>query len=133
MRAEFALLCRGIVGDSLPADFEAAGIDTVWLPEVPGAVQLFLALSLKGTAEEFVAGVEHTVEVYLIGPGPSSLADVNYEFTELPPPGHDPAWEVPSFHRLILDFEALAYGAHLVEVYVDGANVASVPVVVRQP
>ncbi len=117
----------------MPADLEAAGIDALWLPELPTVVQLFLALSLKGTTEEFARGVIHNAEIYLVAPGPTAAVAVSFEFSDVAPPGHDPAWEVPSFHRLVLDFEVTDYGPHLVEVYVNGANLAFVPLVVRQP
>ncbi len=65
----------------MPADLEAAGIDALWLPELPTVVQLFLALSLKGTTEEFARGVIHNAEIYLVAPGPTAAVAVSFELS----------------------------------------------------
>ena len=59
MQIDWVIPCRfAEVHDNL-ATIVGGGIDTFWLPELPGLVQVFLAIRLTATPDELEADTPH--------------------------------------------------------------------------
>ena len=81
MNIDWLIPCRFVeVHDSL-ATIVGAGIDTVWLAELPAPVQLMLAIRLVGMVEEFTPDQLHRTTTRIKDPRGQTISEVGGDFS----------------------------------------------------
>lgn len=81
MNVDWIIPCRFVeVHDNL-GTLVGAGIDTFWLPELPAAVQVVMAVRLLGLPEELATDVQHRGRNVVRGPDGETVSDISGEFT----------------------------------------------------
>jgi hypothetical protein len=109
-----------------------AGIDSLWLPELPAAVAIFLMLRLAGAEDEFQE--KTTLEVRVVDPAREETQALSIEFSsqEMPPlkvPGLEAGMLIPA----LIQWEVRDYGLCTLEVFVDGQRQRSIGIAARDP
>ena len=109
-----------------------AGIDSLWLRELPSQVGLFLMLRITGADYEFEE--ERKLQVRLVAPDQeeTTVLEIGFSVGASPPlkvPGMDTALLLPT----VMQWEAEEYGLYTLDVYLDGSRQRSVPISVREP
>jgi hypothetical protein len=113
------------------ATIVGAGLDSVWIPDVPADVGVFLMMRITGPQYEFEA--EHVVAVKLVDPERDEQDILTTEFgpmEELPPTYHqglDPGILI----QAAVGWRAEHFGLHTLEIYVDGKRNRSIPILIR--
>jgi hypothetical protein len=113
------------------ATIVGAGLDSMWVTEVPADVGTFLVMRVTGPQYEFEA--EHTVVVKLVDPERNEHDILISSFgpmEESPPtyhPGLDPGILLPA----AVSWRAEHLGLYTLEIYVDEKRNRSVPILVR--
>ena len=113
------------------ATIVGAGIDSLWVTEVPADVGIFLMMRISGAAYEFEES--HTIAVKLVDPESGEHAILTAALnatTELPPllhAGLDPGVLLPA----AIAWQAEHFGLHTIEIFVDDKRERSVPILVR--
>lgn len=132
MQVVWAIPCR--FAEATPdgtATIVGAGLDSVWLPEVPADVGVFVMLRVAGAAYEFEE--PHTFAMRLVDPQSDEHNLLSLEFgpmAEPPPllhPGMDPGILVP----VAIGWRAEHFGLYTLEIYIDDRRERSVAILVR--
>jgi len=132
LEVAWALPCR--FAEATPdgtATIVGAGLDSMFISEVPADVGVFLMMRIAGPQYEFQE--QHSVAVKLIDPERDEQDILEAGFgpvEELPPayhPGLDPGVLLPA----AIGWRAEHFGLYTLEIYVDGRRTRSVPILVR--
>jgi hypothetical protein len=113
------------------ATLVGAGLDSLWVPEVPADIGVFMMMRITGPQYEFEE--QHSVAVRLIDPEGEQQEILATDFgpmEELPPayhPGLDPGVLIPA----AVSWSAEHFGLYTLELYVDGKRNRSIPILVR--
>jgi hypothetical protein len=103
-----------------------AGIDTFWLPELPAAVQLMVAIRLVGLPEEFTEDQTHATATRIKDPAGQTVSEAAGEFTvsaEGARPDFLTGVTIPAAVRFEVDQE----GTYAVE-YEFGGSAQTIPI-----
>lgn len=126
MNIDWVIPCRYLeVHDGL-GTLVGAGIDTYWIPELPTAVQVLLAIRLLGTADELDPDEEHTTTNRVRNPQGEVISELGGPFSvgvESP----NPDWLTGFIVPLAMQFEVTEEGAYQIEIEVDQAS-TSLPI-----
>jgi hypothetical protein len=114
------------------ASLLGGGIDSVWPPELPATVALFLMLRLAGAEDEFQEETE--LEVRVVDPARDetqalALSLSQQEVSPLKVPG----MEAGALFPAVIHREAGDYGLYTLEVFLGGRRQRSIPISVRDP
>lgn len=136
MNIDWIIPCRyGEVHDNL-ATIVGGGIDTWWVPELPTAVQVGIAVRLLATADELGPEHEHSVRNIIRGPSGSTLSELSDVFhagSAAEAAAARTEWLNGLALFTVIQFEAAEEGTYTFEHIVDQSS-ASVPLhVVQQP
>lgn len=131
MKVDWAVPCRyaETPGDGT-ATMLGAGIDSMWLDEIPAEVGFFLMLRITGADYEFESEIK--LEVRLVAPDQdeSTILKMGLSMSEMPPlklPGMDPAMLLPT----VMAWEATDYGLHTLDVFIDEHRQRTVAIYIR--
>jgi hypothetical protein len=133
MRIDWALPCRyAEASEDGTATLVGAALDSIWLPELPGEVDLYLMLRVAAPPDEF--DEPHTLEVRVVTPDRTEQQAIQVEFGPLERPallhpGMEGGLSVPAE----LGWQADAYGLYTLELYLDHQRQRSIPILVRDP
>jgi hypothetical protein len=133
MRIDWALPCRyAEASEDGTATLVGAALDSIWLSELPGDVDLYLMLRVAAPPDEF--DEPHTLEVRVVMPDRSEQQAIQVEFGPLERPallhpGMEGGLSVPAG----LGWQADAYGLYTLELYLDEQRQRSIPILVRDP
>lgn len=131
MNVDWIIPCRFVeVHDNL-GTLVGAGIDTFWLPELPAAVQVVMAIRLLGLPEELATDVQHRGRNLVRGPDGETVSDISGEFTIAGGEHARPDWLQGIILPLVIQFQATEAGTYTFEHMVDDSS-ASVPLHVVQ-
>jgi hypothetical protein len=123
MNIEWVIPCRYVeVHDSL-GTIIGAGIDTLWLPDLPAPIQVLLALRLLATEEELTADQKHPVTNRVRDPHGEIVSDVSGELS-IAGESTRPEWVVGIIVPALVQFEATDEGTYTIEQTVDEASVS---------
>ena len=131
MRVDWAILCRYVEAGGGLATLVSAGVDTYFVPELPGPVSLILGVRVVASDEELAE--PHQIAFRVLGPDLSEISRLEGEFRLETNPLKQPGWEGGGIFPSIQTFEATEYGAHSLEISIDGRELKSVPFGVREP
>jgi hypothetical protein len=128
----WALTCR--FAETTPdgtATLVGAGLDSVWVQEVPADVGVFLMMRIAGAAYEF--GETHTLAVKLIDPERDEQEVLTATFgpIEEMPPQHHPALDPGILVPAGIGWRAEHLGLYTLDVLVDDRPRRSIPILVR--
>jgi hypothetical protein len=133
MRIDWALPCRyAEASDDGTATLVGVALDSIWLPELPGDVDLYLMLRVAAPPDEFEE--PHRLDVRVISPDHSEQQAIQVEFGPLERPallhpGMEGGLSVPTE----LGWQAEEYGLYTLELYLDDQRQRSIPILVRDP
>ena len=133
MRIDWALPCRYAEAlEDGTATLVGAALDSIWLPELPGDVDLTLMLRVAAPPDEFEE--PHRLDVRVIAPDRGEQPAISIEFGPLERPallhpGMEGGLSVPAE----LAWPAEEYGLYTLELYLDGQRQRSIPILVRDP
>ncbi len=133
MNIDWIIPCRFVeVHDGL-ATIIGAGIDTLWVEELPAQVQVVLAIRLLGMAEELDHEIKHAFTNRIRDPQGKVIGEVSGEIAIGATPAR-PEWLAGITLPLAAGFEAAEEGTYTLEFAFDDAE-KSLPihVVVGQP
>jgi hypothetical protein len=118
---EWVIPCRYVeVHDNL-ATIVGAGIDTYWVYEGPGPLQVVLAVRAVATPEELEAGDEHTITNLIRDPSGGQIGEMSGQL-KIQAEAQRPEWLVGLTLPMIVQFDALQEGTYTIEVGIDGAS-----------
>ena len=121
MNIDWIIPCRYLeVHDGL-GTIIGAGIDTIWLPELPAPIQVLLAVRLLVTPDEMSSEEPHVVANRIRNPDGEVLVETRGEMMI----GGDvtrPEWLIGATIPVVLQFEAVDQGAYMIELDVDDAT-----------
>ena len=132
MDVAWALPCR--FAEATPdgtATIVGAGLDSIWAPEVPADVGLFLMMRIAGPPYEFEE--QHQLSIRLIDPEGTEQEMLSAAFGPMPepPPLLHPGMDAGVLVPAAVGWSAHAYGLYTLEVFIDGRRQRSVPILVR--
>lgn len=109
-----------------------AGIDSLWIPDLPKPAAIWLMLRLAGAEDEFRE--ETKLEVRVVDPerDETQALAVEYSAQEMPPlkvPGTEAGLLLPA----VIQWEASHYGLYTIEVFIDERRQRSIGILVRDP
>jgi hypothetical protein len=108
------------MSDSEPGivNIRGAGIDLLLVPSLPHAVGVIVACRFAMPVHD--AGSTVTLEANLLGPGMTLLESIDTQIN-IGEPGanHPEGWEMTAVGPLIMQFTAVAEGAHGLEVRIN--------------
>jgi hypothetical protein len=121
VRIQWAVPCRGIdVSDAEPGivNLRGAGIDLLLIPSLPHPVGVIVACRFAMPVHD--AGSTVDLEAHLLGPGMTLLESIETQIN-IGEPGanHPEGWEMTAIAPLIMQFTAVAEGAHGLEIRLD--------------
>jgi hypothetical protein len=123
---DWVIPCRYVeVHDNL-GTIIGAGIDTYWVAELPGQIQVFLAVRLVAAPEELASGEPHFVVNRILDPSGEVMHEVQGEIV-MGGEAARPDWLVGTTVPMVAQFDAAEEGAHTIEIGVDDAT-ESVPI-----
>jgi hypothetical protein len=128
----WALPCRfAEVSPDGTATLVGAGLDSVWIQEVPADVGVFLMMRISGAVYEFDEA--HTVAVRLIDPEREEQEVLSAGFGPMPepPPQHDPAIDPGVLIPAAIGWTAGHFGLYTLDILVDDRPRRSIPILVR--
>ena len=118
--------------DDGTASMLGAGIDSMWLPELPSTVGLFLMLRITGADYEFEE--EQTLEVRLVAPDRNETTALEIRFkVDEPAPTKLAGMDTGILLPAVVNWEAEEYGLYTLDVHLDGSRQRSVPIWARDP
>jgi hypothetical protein len=124
---EWIIPCRYVeVHDNL-GTIIGAGIDSVWVPELPSPIQVILAVRLLAMAEELDPDQQHTVTNRVRDPSAEIVNEISGEFSV----GGDlarPEWLAGIIVPMVVEFEASEEGTYTIELIVDDAPPGTQPI-----
>ena len=125
MNVDWVIPCRYVeVHDNL-GSMIGAGIDTFWLPELPGPLQVMLAVRLTATAEELAPGIQHTLRTVVTDLQGEAVFEAGLEFEANTDSGSS-EWLNSIVIPSVVQFEPVEAGTYQLEQSVDG-NSRSIP------
>lgn len=132
MNIDWLIPCRYVeIHDNL-GTIIGAGIDTYFVPELPAAVQVLLAVRLLAMEEELDPDVQHRSVNRVRDPAGTVLSEVAGDFTVEGSHGQ-PEWLAGLMVATVVVFEAAAAGTYTLEHGVDDST-ASLPIhIVHRP
>ncbi len=108
-----------------------AGIDTIWVQDLPAAVAVLMAVRLTAMADELGPDHPHTARNIVRDPSGEAISDVSGEFrAELP--GARADWLTGLILPTLIQFQAMEEGAYAFEHIVDGGSPSIVPLHIIQ-
>jgi hypothetical protein len=133
MRIDWALPCR--YAETLEdgtATLIGATLDSIWLPELPGDVDVYLVVRVAAPPDEFEE--QHRLEVRVVAPDRSEQQAMQIEFGPLERPALlHPGMEGGLSVVAQLGWPAEEYGLWTLELYLDGQRQRSIPILARDP
>ena len=121
MNIEWVIACRYVeVHDNL-ATIIGAGIDTYWMHQGPGPLQVVLAVRALVMPEELEAGDEHVITNLIRDPSGEQVGEMTGQL-EIQADVQRPEWLVGLTLPMIVQFDALQEGTYTIEVGIDGAS-----------
>jgi hypothetical protein len=117
MRVVYAIPVRHV--DTLQdGTLVAVGIETTGIvTPIPGVVSGSFVLCFAGTHTEAQPGIDHPLEIRILGPDLSEAAPpMQATFQLAPGPGTPAGWEVRVQIPLVATFEALVAGTYSIEI-----------------
>ena len=133
MRVDWALVCRyGEQNQDGTATLVGAGIDALWLAEVPSDVGIFLMLRLAGQPDEFQEAA-HQFGINLIDPESDERDLLSFEFGPMPgpPPLAQPGLDVGMLLPAQVQWQADHFGLYTLELLIDGRRQRSIAITIR--
>jgi hypothetical protein len=122
MNLDWVIPCRYVeIHDNL-GTIVGAGIDTYWVPELPTAIQVVLAVRLLAMADELNAEVPHMSANRVRDPRGEVMSEVGGEFRMGGSEGAQQEWLNGIMVTTIVAFEATEEGAYTIEHEVDGTT-----------
>lgn len=122
MNIDWVIPCRYVeVHDNL-ATIAGGGIDTFWIPELPGELQVMFALRLLATTEELSEG-EHIVRNRIRDPRGEQLAEMTLTLA-IEAQSARPEWLAGMSLPIAIKFAVQEEGTYTVEFEVDNAEKA---------
>jgi hypothetical protein len=126
LHIDWVIPCRYVeVHDNL-GTLIGAGIDTLWVPEMPTPVQVVMALRLTGTADELTPDHAHEARNLVRGPDGEVVSEVAGEL-RVGLQGARQDWLNGVVLPAVVQFEATEEGTYTVEHHVDDAT-SSIPI-----
>jgi hypothetical protein len=121
MNIEWVIACRYVeVHDNL-ATMIGAGIDTYWMHQGAGPLQVVLAVRALAMPEELEAGDEHAITNVIRDPTGEQVGEMTAQL-EIQADVQRPDWLVGLTLPMIVQFDALQEGTYTIEVGIDGAS-----------
>jgi hypothetical protein len=132
LEVAWALPCR--FAEAQPdgtATIIGGGIDSVFVPETPTDVGVFLMMRIVGPQYEFEE--QHTVAVRLIDPAREEAEVLSAGFgpIENPPPLLHPGMDGGLLIPAAIGWQADDFGLYTLEIYIDDHRERSLPILVR--
>lgn len=127
---DYALLCDYVRAEGGMAHVVAAGIDTIWAPEVPAGQNLGLLMRVAFARNE--CGRPHRIEVIFQGEDGERLAQIGGVVTPEWSSDLPPGWRVGALMGLNIGVPLPRYGLYAFEVLVNDSLVKSIPLRVLQ-
>lgn len=132
MEVAWALTCR--FAEATPdgtATLVGAGLDSIWLPEVPSDVGVFLMMRVSGPVYEFEEA--HTIAVKLVDPERDEQEVLTAGFGPMggPPPGYHPGTDPGILVPAAIGWRAEHFGLYTLDVLIDARPKRSIPILVR--
>lgn len=125
MNVDWVIPCRYIeVHDNL-GTIIGAGIDTLWLEQLPAPIQIVLAVRVLAMAEE-LTGEEHPVTNRVRDPEGNVISEVSGGFGATAESAR-PEWLSGMILPVVVQFEAAVGGTYTMEFTIDASS-ASVPI-----
>jgi hypothetical protein len=133
MRIDWALPCRyAETREDGTATLVGATLDSIWLPDLPGEVDVHLVVRVAAPPDEFEE--PHRLEVRVVTPDRSEQQGLQVEFGPLDRPALlHPGMEGGLTVVTQLGWQAEEYGLSTLELYLDGQRQRSIPILVRDP
>jgi uncharacterized protein DUF6941 len=123
---DWVIPCRYVeVHDNL-GTIIGAGIDTLWVPELPTQIQVILAVRLLAMVEELGPEQQHTAVNRVRDPRGEIMSEVGGEFA-IGAEAARPEWLAGFIMGTVVQFEAIEEGTYTIEHVVDDAS-ASLPI-----
>lgn len=132
MEVAWALPCR--FAEATPdgtATIVGAGIDSVWTPEVPADVGVFLIMRIAGPSYEFEEA--HTLAVKLIDPERDEQEVLTAGFGPVHelPPQHHPGLDTGILVPAAIGWPAEHFGLYTLDIVLDERPRRSIPILLR--
>ena len=123
MNVDWLIPCRYVeIHDNL-GSIMGAGIDTFWVPDLPGTIAVAFAIRLTGLPEELDSEIEHTSRNVVRAPNGQTIQDVTATFTVGGgPPGLRQDWLQGIMLGTHLTFSAETEGTYTFEHIVDSSS-----------
>jgi hypothetical protein len=122
MNLDWVIPCRYVeVHDNL-GTIIGAGIDTFWVPALPAALELVLAVRLLAMAEELSPEVPHVSVNRVRDPRGETMSEVGGEFRMGGSEGAQEEWLNGIMVTTIVAFEVTEEGTYTIEHEVDGTT-----------
>ena len=123
MNIDWVLVCRYVeVHDNL-GTIVGAGIDAVWVPDIPAPIQVLLAVRLMGLPEELTIDQKHSVVSRVRDPQDQIVGEVGGDLS-VEARSARPDWLAGIIVPAVIRFEVAKEGTHTVEQSVDAASYA---------
>jgi hypothetical protein len=130
LNIEWLIPCRFVEVHDNVATIVGAGIDTHWLPGLPGQVQVTLAIRVVGLQEEFDESITHTTAARIRNPGGDTINEISGSF-QIGATSARPEFLVGVTLPAVLTFDVDTEGTYTIEFEVDDATRAIPVHVVR--
>ncbi len=128
---DYALLCDYVRAESGVAHIIAAGVDTVMLPQVPGATNLGLLVRLTFTRGE--CDKPHRLEAILAGTDGEPAAKINGVITPTWQQGLPLGWKTGAMLALNFGVVVPTYGEYSMDILVNDNSVKAINLRVVPP
>jgi hypothetical protein len=132
VRIDWALPCRyAEAAADGTATIVGAGLDSLWVGELPADVGTFMMLRIAAPPDEFET--EHQLALRLVDPerDEHDVLSVGFGPVPEPPPLLHPGLEAGLLIPVGVGWQAEHYGLYTLEVYVDERRQRSLPILVR--
>ena len=126
MTIDWVIPCRyGEIHDNL-ATLVGAGIDTLWVPQFPGPIQVGAAVRLLATADELGPGKKHVARSVVRDPAGETFSDISGEL-EIAGTQLQTEWLNGVHMFTAIQFAAAEQGTYCFE-YVVGESTKTIPI-----
>jgi len=122
VRVEWAILCRYCEVGQQGATIIGGGIDYVTVPQIPGQVQVMMAVRLVGSEGEVGPGKEHEIVASVLDPSMQEIHLFTAKLTATQGPKFRPGWEGSAIIPMVHRFVAETPGAYTMNIAVDGRS-----------
>ncbi len=128
---DYAVLCDYVRAEGGLAHMIAAGIDTIFAPEVPAGQNLGFLMRIAFARTE--CGRPHRVEVIFQDEDGERLAEISGALSPQWQEGLPPGWRVGALLGLNIGIPLPRFGLYSFEVLVNDNQVKTIPLRVLQP